>query len=388
MNRRKFLHLTGSAALATRLNPAFAGTPAHVVIIGAGIMGASLAYHLARRGTRVTILEKDHPGAGTTPNSFAWLNAAGKTPRPYYELNMLGMEGWRRLSLEIGPELRIQFGGSVHWIPQSTLAENLAKFQASLRDQQTLGYSIRAIDAPEVRTLIPTLTPGPISAATFADHEATIDPAATLQLLLRRAQSFGAVIQYPCEVTGFDISSNRVQRLHTTRGPIEADHVVLAAGNGIPPLASHLGLPVPLVESPGVLAHTTPMPPLLHRVAVAEDATLKQNPDGRIVTGTDFGGTPNIQPTRAEGEKLLATAAKYLPALKHAKLDFVTLGHRVMPQDGHSIIGHSRTCTNAYVIATHSGMTLAPIFGQLASMEILEGVDVDLLRPFRPYRFA
>jgi glycine/D-amino acid oxidase-like deaminating enzyme len=69
-------------------------------------------------------------------------------------------------------------------------------------------------------------------------------------------------------------------------------------------------------------------------------------------------------------------------------LDFVTLGHRVLPKDGHSIIGPSRTFPNVYVVATHSGMTLAPIFGQLAAAEVLDGVKVDLLEAFRPDRFA
>jgi glycine/D-amino acid oxidase-like deaminating enzyme len=127
VNRREFLYLTGTTLLTARTNSAWAAAPTHVVIVGAGIMGVSLAYHMARRGTRVTILEKQQPAAGATRNSFAWLNAAGKTPRPYYELNMLGMEGWRRLSLEIGPELLIQLGGSVHWIPQPTPADKLAK---------------------------------------------------------------------------------------------------------------------------------------------------------------------------------------------------------------------------------------------------------------------
>ena len=53
----------------------------HVIVADAGIIGASIAYHLAKRGARVTLLEKEHPAAGTTKNSFAWLNASEKSPR-------------------------------------------------------------------------------------------------------------------------------------------------------------------------------------------------------------------------------------------------------------------------------------------------------------------
>ena len=73
-----------------------------VVIAGAGIIGASIAYHLAKRGARVTVLEKQRPGAGATEKSFAWINSFSKQPRSYYDLNLHGMAGWRRLSAGTG----------------------------------------------------------------------------------------------------------------------------------------------------------------------------------------------------------------------------------------------------------------------------------------------
>jgi glycine/D-amino acid oxidase-like deaminating enzyme len=385
MNRREFVSLAGGLALSAQTKPMWSATASHVVIVGAGIMGASIGYHMAKRGARVTILEKERPGAGTTQNSFAWLNAGEKRPRPYYELNMLGMTGWRRLSLEIGPDLPIQWGGCAQWLADPGSIDKYAK---SVAEQESFGYSVRLIAQPELQKLLPAVSPGAVSIASFADQEGTVDPLGAAQVLLRKARDLGVVVEYPCEVTGFDTSSGRVRSVQTNQGKIEADHFVLASGNGIPPLAQAVGLTVPLVDSPGVLAHTVPLPRQLNRVAITQGVTLKQNPDGRFVTGIDFGGTPGVEPTREEGQKLLASASKYLPVLKDAKLDFVTLGHRVLPKDGHSIIGPSRTFPNIYVVATHSGMTLAPIFGQLAAAEVLDGVKVDLLESFRPDRFA
>lgn len=94
----------------------------HVVVAGAGIIGASIAYHLAKRGARLTLLERERPAAGTTRNSFAWLNASSKSPRGYYELNLAGMLGGRRLAIEIGPSLPVQWGGGLQWCkPQEQL---------------------------------------------------------------------------------------------------------------------------------------------------------------------------------------------------------------------------------------------------------------------------
>jgi len=105
MNRRRLIELL-SAPLITRVSLK-AAKQDRVVVAGAGIMGASIAYHLARRGANVTVLEKQQPGSGATRNSFAWLNATfSKQPRSYYELNLAGIAGWRRLSLEF-PDLKV-----------------------------------------------------------------------------------------------------------------------------------------------------------------------------------------------------------------------------------------------------------------------------------------
>jgi glycine/D-amino acid oxidase-like deaminating enzyme len=145
---------------------------------------------------------------------------------------------------------------------------------------------------------------------------------------------------------------------------------------------------VPLKESPGALAHTRPMKRLLDHVALAPGATIKQNPDGRIVTGTDFGGSPVTEATREYGMELLRNAGRYLPALQSAQLEFTTLGHRVLPRDEFPIVGFTQRCPNLYIAAMHSGITLSPLIGQVAAMEILDGASVDLLDPYRPSRFA
>jgi glycine/D-amino acid oxidase-like deaminating enzyme len=77
-----------------------------------------------------------------------------------------------------------------------------------------------------------------------------------------------------------------------------------------------------------------------------------------------------------------------LPDLAGAAIEQVTLGYRVMPADEYPIIGFAEACPNLYVVATHSGVTLAPVIGELAAIEILDGIQQPQLAHYRPSRFA
>jgi glycine/D-amino acid oxidase-like deaminating enzyme len=350
-------------------------------------MGASIGYHLAKRGAQVTILEKQRPGNGATEKSFAWINSTfSKQPRAYYDLNFMGVAGWRRLAVELGGDLQVQWGGSVQWFEPGS--SDAAKLADKVLAHQRCCYPVHLVDDAEIRSLLPPVAPGPVGAACYSEIEGTVDPMHALSVLLTRAQKLGARVEYPCEVSGISVAADRVRGVETTKGPIAADYLVLASGVDTPRLAKIVGVNVPLKESPGLLAHTTPQPRMLERVALAPGTNIKQNPDGRIVTGTDFEAAATLDTSNEFGMKLLHKAEKFLDRLKGARLETVTLGHRVLPQDGHPVVGFTERCRNLYITAMHSGITLSPFIGQVAAMEILDGADADLLKPFRPARFT
>ena len=387
MHRRHFVSTLGLAALsmATRSVRVSARAPTRIAVVGGGIMGASIAYHLAKRGAEVTLLEKRAPATGATANSFAWINAGSKRPRGYYELNHLGMAGWRRLEHELGPRLVMQWGGTLQWQAEADRAE---AFRRAVAAQQAWGYSTRVVDVPEMRRLVPALEPGPVSAGSFCDEEGTVDPVAATKLLLDAAVAHGAVVRHPAAVSAFDRDGAAVRGLRVGNETLAVDAVVLATGVDMPVLGKLLGFDVPMEESPGLLAHTTPHARLLERIIVAPGATLKQLPNGEIVTGVDFGGSPSRDTSAAMGRKLLDGASRLVPRLKDTTLDRVTLGFRVLPADGQPIIGRVASRPNVYLAAMHSGITLSPAVGQLAAIELLDQVEVEILKPYRLERFA
>ena len=389
MDRRQFTLSLAAFAAAAAQQPAPAaerGRGKRIAVIGAGIQGASIAWHLAGRGAEVTVFEKRRPAMMATANSFAWLNAYSKRPRPYYELNLLGLQGWRRLSLELGPALAVQWGGSVEWVADGVAATKLA---ASIRNQQSWGYGSRLIDESELSRLLPTVVPGTVAGAAWSEFDATVHPVRATLALLAAATARGARVESGVAVTGFERDGNgRVTAVQTSQGRLPVDAVVLAGGTETGSLAALLGQPLPLVESRGVLAHATAQPDSLRRVVMAPGSTIKQNPDGSVATGESFSGTEATEATAALGRQLLEVASGYLPVLRGAKLEDVTLGYRVLPKDSFPAIGFASGCANAWIAVMHSGMTLSPLVGQLAVAEVIDGASVDLLETFRPARFG
>jgi glycine/D-amino acid oxidase-like deaminating enzyme len=383
-DRRTFLSLIAGAVTAGVPRPLRAAGD-RVVIAGGGIIGANLAYRLARRGASVTVLERSRPAAGATANSFAWINATySKQPWAYFNLNRLGIEAWQLLDRELAGELPIRWGGSVEWYSDSKRAE---AFRDEIRHHQIWGYPAHTIDEARLRALEPHVQPGSVMVAAHAEAEGNVDPVAVTELLLERARALGARVTYPAEVTGLDQRSGRLRAVRTTAGDVEGDVLIVACGTDTPRVAAMAGIRVPLKDSPGVLVHTPPQPRVLERVVLSPIAHMKQKPDGRIVTGAGFGGSATTDTSRESGEQFLKTASQVLPAFEKAGVEKLTLGWRPLPQDEFPVIGFAAGRRDVYVTVMHSGVTLSPLVGHLAAAEILDGIEAEPLAPYRLARF-
>ena len=389
LDRRRFFRLFSGlavAALPGARQVLAAQAPRRIGIVGGGILGSSIAYHLARRGADVTLFEKSKPAAGATQNSFAWINASSsKRPFHYHHLSRLGGLGYRHLERELGGDLKVQWGGSLDWTADPGRARGIRERVAQ---SQRWGYPARLIDEEEFQKLEPNVRPGPVSAAYFSEEEGSIDPVRTTKVLLEHAKAEGARVEYPCEVREIDLRWGRLRGVKTTQGDFELDVLVVAAGVDTPKLAAMAGLNVPLVGSRGVLAHTKPSARLIERVVLSPGAHMKQKLDGRLVAGMGFGAAPVKEASDEEGEKILASGKTYLPALEKLELERVTLGFRPLPKDGHPILGFPEGAPEVYLAVMHSGVTLCPVVGRLASIEILDRVDVELLKHYRYERFG
>ena len=375
-------------------NRSYSSQTKSVVIVGAGIIGAVLGYHLSRRdGIAVTLLERDVPGAGASGHSFAWVNGFGKDPREYHTLNRRSLDMWYRLAYQLGGDVGIHYGGEMRWENDPHRA---AQLRQRVRQIQTWGYPCRLITRAELLALEPRLHPGDVLAASLSEADIHVETDTFIDVCLRRACEAGAVVHSQTTVTGFVIRDGSVVAVKTVDAEFPCDVVVLASGVQTTELASLAQVQIPQQRSPGIVIKTTPCIEVLHTVAVIhapaidedhQHLHLRQLSDGslRIGQGTQEG--INRDDSQRHADALLDRARTYLPDIGDAQAIPTPIGYRPMPLDGFPVLGFTESVENLYVALMHSGVTLAPLVGEMAMLEIVDDVRVDWFAPYRPERF-
>ncbi len=407
MDRRTFMRALSLAGLAGSAR-VLAGTPVsghagkgtaaprvqRVAVIGAGIVGASIAYYLARRGCEVLILDQNAPAAQASGNTFAWINAAYvKLPHSYHLLSTYSLNEYHRLAAQV--RIPVRWGGSLEWYDTQAGSAELIDGVANL---QRFGSPTWMIPARRARVLEPALRLPQDTPVAHCTQDGTVDAPAATRLLVQCAVDFGATLMAPAKVTALQPHRSGM-RVVSNVETFEVDLAVAAAGVGTSELAAMVGLELKQRATPGVIVTTEPMKPLLGTVLYGPGAHLHQQDDGRIVIGEKAGAPtgplhaqhlaqrPNVYPTpelaAQHAQRVLATARRLVPALGEPKVQRVGIGWRPRPVDGLPIIGRPVGLASMYLAVMHSGVTLAPIIGHLAALEILDGVRADLLTDFR-----
>ncbi len=370
----------------------------HVVVVGAGILGASIACHLTLHGVRVTIVDAGQPGEGATRVAFAWLNAYGKTPFSYHDLNRRSIDMWAGFAHRLG--VNVTWGGELRW---AVTADGAAALAAQAEALQAWGYPTRILDAAEVRQLEPDLQLDAFTAASYTYSDGHVDTTAVVEACLATARERGAVLRTGSAITGIEIDRSRsgaarAEAVRTGGDVVPCDIVVLAGGADMPALAEMAGIQVPHYHTFGATLLTQPLPPLFKNIALLHSPrerqpliNVRQLPDGTVMVQS--GAPDNTQEgdrgaTDAEAAQIAADAGAVLPILQDIKIAEVRRGRRPIPKDGRSIVGFAPEVSNVYVATTHSGVTLTPLIGAFAAIEIAHGARVEVLAPFRPERFG
>ena len=368
---------------------------AEVVIIGGGIMGASTAYHLARRGcTDVVMLESGEMfGLGSTG-----LNAGGVryqfATAVNIELSKLSFGMMERFAEEMDQPISLRRCGYLFLLDSEP---DLEQFRRNVALQNEHGVPSRVISVDEIARLAPEVDPTGIIGGTWCPLDGLVDPNGLLQGYVSHARRLGATLLTKAAATGIEIVGGKVAAVHTRFGTVATPNVVIAAGPWSGEVGAMAGIELPVEPIRRQIAVTAEIPNLRPDFPFVIDfsRSLYFHKEGRgILTGKS---NPNEQPgfdtTVDEDWRLihLEEAMQRLPLLADAEISAEWAGLYEVTPDDQPILGKLPHADGLFSCAGFSGHGLmhGPAAGLVLAEEILDGrahtIDID---PLRFSRFA
>jgi glycine/D-amino acid oxidase-like deaminating enzyme len=378
------------------------------VVVGGGIIGCTHAYFLSLKGLKVAVVEKAAVGGGTTARNFSWINATWKTADPdYYRLSAASVEMYGELMAEFGAEaLGLSPIGAIGVARRSDEA-NYRAFREQGEKLTGLGYLCGWLDTAQLREAEPNLCFADDAEGLLSSTDKTLNASHFARFMADQVRASGGDILENCAALELEADDEgAVTGLITDQGRLATGRIVVTAGPDAPQVLSDLtgydgfAARFPVSKVPGLLVTTPPVADgLVRHLNYTDDG-------GEFHFMPDFNGGLRLASDDVDGAiigdqsdaHLHKLACGLLRRMQDVAPEFggealvddchIRVGIRAYPEDGFSIAGALPGSQGLYVIATHSGVTLALILGRLMAQVVVDGVVPEMLAPFGLERLA
>lgn len=364
-----------------------------IIVIGAGIIGCSIAYRLSKEGLQVTVIERGKPGeeasraaAGMlTPQADAAHGLQGPLSELCHASHALYPEFVVELEEETGIKIGYQTGGSIFIALDFKEAEALAGL---LERQLKGGKRAEELSAQQLKEIEPALAEN-IEASVYLPADHYVDNRKLMTALVAVAANRGVEFVTGFPVVGLEFKHNLVKGVHTPEGIFKGGTIINAAGcwAGLVDTSNRIRLPVRPIRGQMVCLEKQPQP--LSHLIHSTGCYLVPWPDGRILVGSTLENVGFNKEVTAHGiQQLLQAAIRLVPSLQSAPIREIWAGLRPDAQDNLPILGHTQI-SNLIIATGHfrNGILLAPITAQLIVELIVSGQSSISLEPFLPQRF-
>ena len=370
-------------------------TTADAIVIGGGVTGTSLAYHLAKAGLRVVLLEKKHLCAGGTGKSTSIVRMHYEN-EPETRLALASFPTYAHFADVVGGDCGFTRTG-VLWLVDYADAE---KLKANVAMHQRVGVNTRVVSPQEVKDIEPACTLERVALGAYEPDSGYADPLFTTFAFAKRARELGADLREGVAVTSMLSDSSRVRGVRTDQGTIEAPVVINAAGCWAAQLGRMVGLTIPITVQRNQIALFRQPGELLRRHCVVADITVGMyfRPEESLATVVGAGaGEDGVDPdsyNEAVEENFppfaRRKASERAPVLARAVSRGGWSGIYDMTPDGKAILGQAGP--EGFYLAcglSGTGFKKAPAIGQCLTEWITQGRSKTVdLTPFRLSRFA
>lgn len=356
-----------------------------VIVIGAGVVGCAAAYYLAKRGVKVTVLERREVACGASGRNGSGARQSGRDNREL-PLAMFGVKHiWPTLGEELGEDIEYIQNGNMRLGKTEKDREALEEL---VRQNSSLGLDVRMVYGQDIRELIPDVSPE-VQYATYCPTDGHANPMRTTLALYKRARELGAQFITNIKVLKLEKVAGRIRRVHTDDGIYEADSVILCAGFGSRKIMRTVGLDVPMLPQLTEAFVTEPIPAVTDKFISAADGCFyaQQQRNGTWVIGGDsnyeiYDATyPREVTFSFSAPRIARFFLEYMPTLKGVKVIRSWSGQLDMCWDGYPVISPVEEVEGLYVgcAFTGHGFGIGPAAGYvLAQMAVGEAPAVDL----------
>lgn len=370
---------------------------ADFVILGAGVMGTSIAFHLAKRKAgKIIVLDKDHVGRGGSGRSSALIRMHYSYP-PEVQLALISLSIFQRWKEYVGAPGDFHQTGFIRIVhPNET-----EKLKRNVDLQRRVGVEVMLIGQDELRELEPDWAVDDVSIAAYEPDSGYGDGAGVANDFLAAARDLAVTYLPRTQATGFRVQAGRVRSVITDQGEIEAPAIVAATGPWTRPLFQRVGYDLPIETEYHQVAILKNAPGMKGGGCACIDSVTatyfrSDGPD-KFLVGDFYGPRPvdpdNFPQRASEGElePLIERAARRIPRLANAEVMRGVTGVYDMTPDSRPLLGGVPGVEGLYLCAGFSGMgfKISPAVGLVMAELLLEGRSVTMdISPFRPSRFA
>jgi sarcosine oxidase, subunit beta len=372
---------------------------ADVVIIGGGIVGSSIAWHLTEAGCRnVLIVEREsHQGKGSTGKSMGGVRAQFATP-VNIQMSLYSIPFYASFEERLGLPSEYRPQG---YLFVATRPSHLDYLRNNQQLQKSLGLTqARMVAHDDIVGMVPQLRSDDVLGGSFCPTDGFVDPYSVMVGFTTRACEKGATLWRSTEVTGVAHNGGKIGGVETTRGPVSTPVVVNAAGPWAAQTAALAGVDLPVEPLRRMLVPTEPFDGVSHAIPMVVDMTngfhFRPESRGFLLAWNDPEETPGFKDAFEPSfiEKVLVRAADRVPCFENLAVNpkRAWAGLYEMSPDHHAIIGPTPEmrglfCANGF---SGHGVMHAPATGRIVSDLILHGTTgiVDNVEVLSPERFA
>ena len=368
---------------------------AEIVILGAGVMGSSIAFHLAKQKVgKVVVLDKDHVASGGSGRSSALIRMHYSFP-PEVQLALISLhmfQNWQEVLGRPGEFRKTGFVRLVH--PNES-----GRLKLNVEMQRRLGAKVELIDKHDLQALEPDWKVDEVDLAAYEPDSGYGDGAAVAGDFLEAARAMGVQYFSRTQATGFLIDGGRVRGVHTAQGAVSTPTIISATGPWTRPLFQCAGCDLPIeceFHQVAILRNRTDMKSAGCACIDSVTATyFRSDAQDKFLVGDFYGKRPvdpdNFSQRAADEslEEILERACRRIPKLAGAEIMRGVTGVYDMTPDSRPLLGEIPNISGLYVCAGFSGMgfKICPAIGMVMSELVLDGkgktVDISAFRPNR-----